>query len=504
MRQYYWMNKNLVLNAKSIFLKISNLAFTLINVSTFLFCVISFILSTVFTERSYASFYNSQFVALDSIQPESSLFKFFGVFRFDSFEYLSVLPESGNLNKMQYFSTRLGFVGSGKDNNWGYGGDFQAGKFSFGSTNYSVQELYTYLKLEGAAKILGGRKKYNWSHLDSYWKTSLWQPNYALDYLRPEEQGLFGIFFEFERPGFRFMTFTTPAFIPNMGTDVREESGELVSDSRWFKQPNSKYDFNGRLRTISYKLSIPEIRGLISKPAVGFNLGYGDQKSGFWLNQSLGYKPVNELILKREGFAETTEKNIKVIVSPDVAYHAIASIDFGYTFHNLKVIGSYLEDHPKEKIPTDDWVSQVLGGLRAYSLMIENDFGSTFIRQLKMQAGYLKVYGGNIYDVDSKNEKDTYNLFTERVNFYNALMLKAQGYLFSLFKTDFITRFSYLRDFDQRGSVVNSEFQFYPSKNWAVLFGADVISVDTEDDSSGFMNQYRANDRFYAGVNYVF
>lgn len=451
-----------------------------------------------------ASVYSSQFMSLDSISKSADHNRFFGVIRFESMDYLTKLPESENLNRQQYISTRFGFITTNVDNTFGYGGDFQAGKFNYGASNYSVQELYSFYQFDANFKVIGGRKKYDWSLMDSYWKTSFWQPNYAIDYLRPEEQGLFGVFFEYQKPEFQFVTFTTPMFIPNMGVDVREEGGELVSDSRWFRQPSNKYDFNGRIKSLAYQLSVPETRSLISKPGAGVNVGIGDKNRGWWVNQSLGYKPVNDLLLKRQGYAEASEKVVKVLVSPDVTYHSIYSIDAGYIINSFRFLASYIEDNPKEKMPEVGWIVQRLTPIKAYSVMVENNVESEIIKNLKVQLGYLKVYGGEIFDIDSQSNKDTFTLFDERLKFYNSAMLKAQGQVFSIFRKSIITKVSYLRDFSQNGSLLNTEFQLFPTKSWAVLLGGDFISVDDENNSSTFLNQYRANDRVYGGLNYVF
>lgn len=451
-----------------------------------------------------ASLYSSQFYSLDTNSNVPALNDFFGVIRFESMDYFTTLPGEEKLNRQQYLSTRLGMTGLSYDTQWGFGADLQAGKYNYGTSNYSVQEIFLFYRPESFFKIMLGRKKVDWSVLDSYWKTSLWQPKYAIDYLRPEEQGLTGAFFEYQRSDFQFVALTTPLFIPNMGIDVREEGGELVSDSRWFRKPSNKYDFNGRIKTISYDLSVPETRSLVSRPGVGFNAAFGDRSQGFWASNSAGYKPVNDLLLRREGFAEASEKNVKVIVSPDVTYHSLLSLDIGYSFKNFRLITSYIEDSPKQKIPIGDMVIQSLTPMRGYSLMVENNIEYSLIRDLKIQLGYLRIYGGTIDDINANGGKDSFTLFDERFYFYNSLLFKTEGKLFKLFNRDFTTKFSYLWDFNQNGSLVNTEFQFYPFQKWAFLVGGDFISVDEQNDASTFLNQNRANDRIYAGVNYVF
>jgi hypothetical protein len=63
----------------------------------------------------------------------------------------------------------------------------------------------------------------------------------------------------------------------------------------------------------------------------------------------------------------------------------------------------------------------------------------------------------------------------------------------------------YLREFDQQGDLVGAEMSLQATRSWAVSVGADVLSVDNEDSVDGtFLNQFRANDRYYGGLTYVF
>ena len=112
--------------------------------------------------------------------------------------------------------------------------------------------------------------------------------------------------------------------------------------------------------------------------------------------------------------------------------------------------------------------------------------------------------GGTISDINVNSEKDSFTLFDERFFFYNSLLFKTEGKLFKLFNQDFTTKFSYLRDFNQRGSLVNTEFQFFPFEI-GLFFLAVILSLWMKKMTLPvFLNQNRANDRVYAGVSYVF
>jgi hypothetical protein len=70
-----------------------------------------------------------------------------------------------------------------------------------------------------------------------------------------------------------------------------------------------------------------------------------------------------------------------------------------------------------------------------------------------------------------------------------------------------ISRFKYLREFDQRGMIGSGDVTFFPVQALGLTVGADVLGVDdtSADNTDGrFLNEFRANDRVYAGLNYVF
>ncbi len=448
---------------------------------------------------------SNQSLVISLDQPKKTFRSFFGEVRFETMQYLTPLAESPNLTSSQYLSARLAGIGQSKDYpNISYAMDMSAGTFFIRSqTNYLIKELYASYKINEATKAIVGRKKYEWSSLDSYWLTSVWQPNFAIDLLRPEEQGLFGVFFDYKQDDAEFVAFATPVFIPSIGPEIREEGGSLVSDSRWYRRPSNKYNFNDRINSITYKLNIPDIQDLLGKPGMGFSGRLGNKDTGPWITTSVGYKPLNQLLLKRQNYKVIDQDQIDVKVKPDATYQGIFSTDIGYTFLDVKTTLSYLEDNIVEKKPEPDWAIQSPQGLRAYSVILDFQLPNFFERSLQMQLGYLRVFGGEIVDITNEGQ-DSMTLFDERLKFKNALSVKLMGPLFKIKQKPLVTKVSYLYDYQQKGTLVSTEFHYFPADSWSVLVGTDFLGVQEEDTSSGFLNQYRANDRVYGGMSYVF
>jgi hypothetical protein len=427
----------------------------------------------------------------------------YGQIRFEGMQYLTPIAAQPQLTYSQLLSARLSGV---KEFSWiDVAGDISGGTFfSLGQSHYVVHEAYVASKGPNFKGALG-RRKVEWSDLDKRWQLGLWQPNFAIDALRPEDQGLVGLFLDYNTPKAQLLGFASPLFIPNMGPDIHEEGGGLVADSRWYRAPSRKYDFNNRVNSIQYDLDVPESMKLANNGGVAFMGRMGSKEEGPWITGSAGYLPVNELILKRKNFKQASTDNVDVTVSPDVTHHTLISADAGYTFGGMMTSVSYLEDRPQDKLPEQDWSIQRLEPIKAYSASADFSLENILARTLSFQLSYLKVIGGGIQDILSNGHNDDFTLFDSRMKFMNASSFKVEGQLASIFKRPLVTRFKYLYDFDQRGSLLNTEFLYYPSQKWALLMGGDVLGVqDDSHDSSGFLNQYRANDRLYGGMTYVF
>ena len=436
-------------------------------------------------------------------ESESRPMQAYGQIRLEGMQYLSPIPESPSLTYSQLLSARLSMLKETSAADFALdvsGGTF----FSRGQSHYVVHEAYVATPGK-ELKVYVGRKKKDWSEMDRRWQLAMFQPKFSIDTLRPEEQGLAGIFVDYNKEKLEVLAFASPLYIPSMGPDIREESGGLVTDSRWYRTPSRDYDFNNRINTIYYDLDIPDTMKLASNPGGGMMARVGSKEHGPWMVISAAYKPVNELILKRQNFKDISQDKLDVTVSPDVTYHNIRSVDIGYKFANAQASLSYLEDEPIVKTPDTDWAIQKLEGIRAFSGALDFNVERVWGRTLAFQLGYFKADGGGIQDIREDGSADKVTLFDQRLQFTNAVSMRVEGQVGTFFRRPFVTRFKYLYDSDQKGSLVNTEFLYYPDQKWAVVAGADILGVQDESyKPSSFLNSYRANDRFYGGMTYVF
>lgn len=412
------------------------------------------------------------------------------------------------------------------ENQHSYNGfDFSVGRdLDSQHSEFILRELYTAIPIKSVIEtdsldhqsyVAIGRKIEFWSEVDSNWDLGIWQPYTSIDALRPQRQGLLGLFLRLQNEWLDFLAFATPYFVPTMGPEVKEKNGSLEADSRWYRSPSSSFPINGKETRLVYSLDVPEISKLVENPGRGFRLRLGEEQ-GAWMSTSYGYKPINSLVLKYKSKLFLPEKDPntgEITIQPDVLYHEVMGTDFGYQDTDWNFSVSYLHDRPYPGQADPGWVMQSPEGLSAQSihlelnseLLAELDWVQKYFYSLKFSVDYLQVTGGRIHDFDSTGQ-ETGAIFEQRLNFLNALQMKLKKDA-TLWGRSFQSQIKYLREYEQHGTLWGLEFQYFPKKQWALVVGADALGVDDDRDEntdSRFLNQFRANDRVYGGVNYVF
>lgn len=454
---------------------------------------------------------------VNSSEPGASVFKIpsdlkphekkiFGELKIETLQYLTELKEAPDLTNTQLLSARLSGADTFENHpTISYGVDLTAGTyFSWRHSHGYVNEAYLRKDVSEFNNFSFGRRKFGWSELDTRWQLGLWQPKFTLNPLRPEDQGLTGLFFDHREEKQEFLLLATPIFIPTMEPEVREEGGNLVSDSRWYRSPSSKWKFNNRDTPIVYSIETPEAARLVGNPGIAGMYRVGSLTEGPRLNLAAAYKPVNDMLLKRQ-IDFFTNNLTQVKASPDVTYHRLISSDLAYSWGPFNTSISYLGDEPAEKRPIEKWAIQKLKPLNIYSANFDMQLSSWVGRPLALQSSYLKVYGGEIEDIESDGSPNDFTLFDSRTKFTNAILLSLQGELARPYSRPLTSKFSYTYDYDQKGYVWGLEFQVSPINQWSLVMGSDILGVEIETDTDKrFINQFRANDRYYAGLSYVF
>jgi hypothetical protein len=231
---------------------------------------------------------------------------------------------------------------------------------------------------------------------------------------------------------------------------------------------------------------------------------------------------VNELLLKRQAFKSTSESKVDVTVSPLVTRHRISSVDLGYSWRGgdsfyasekenfyrgaqTQLILSYLEDQPNLIPAETDWSVQKLEDLKIYSGTLMTQFRSWWLAPIQLHLSYLRAEGGQIQDIVSDGSNDDFTLFDERLKFKNAFFVQVKTPLWQMWGRPLLGQLKWTYDDFQKGSLWSGELGYSINKNWQTMLGFDVLGVQDEAyKPASFLNQFRANDRVYGGMAYVF
>lgn len=424
-----------------------------------------------------------------------------GYLELERFQYLSEFKGDPKLNSNDLVSARLNARANKGLPQLSYELDLGGGNYLGTSKSYFfVNDVYIRKNFENGIYGSMGRMRSDWSQLDHAWDLGLWQPQFLLDPLQPEEQGLTGFFIGYQSRFQELTVFVTPVFIPTMYNDVDVDDQGNLSTGRWRNTYGKEVEVAGQKKPLKTKIDLRSSNDLVKNGAGAVKYRLGDKSKGPWILSSASRKPVNGLIFQRENYLPSDVDEVRVNFTPDVAYHQIYSADIGYSFSAVQWSISYLTETPENKSAVEGKSIQRLAPIRIYSTQLGLDLDPLMKWNVQMELGYMRAAGGEIEDVTEDGTLDDFTLFKDRLLFSNAGMIKLHGRWKRL-----QVRMKYLYDFVQIGSLFSSEFSYWSAKSLAFRFGIDVLGVEDEAaDREGFLNQFRANDRVYGGVTYAF
>lgn len=361
-----------------------------------------------------------------------------------------------------------------------------------------------------------GRARTNWSEADANWQLGLWQPLYNVDPLRPSTQGLAGVFWDRDWDSWNLTLFASPLFLPSTGPEVQEDNGNLISDSRWLRTPSTdRAILNDRRARVTYSLRIPDLRSIVFKEGYSAQLSWGKKaRRGAWTSLQYAYKPLNSLLLRYDAtlVASAIESQGEAVLAPEVGFHRVAGWDVGWRGERMTHSLSALVDRPLRRLPSADpalsesgeWVQSQPGDLDLVtwrSSYSEPSWGTRWSVDLLWAREQASV------DYSSfGQERGSINPW--RLNFTQAAQLSAELPVTlpsPLWQN--VNSVRWLRDFSQQGSLFTVMSDFRYRKNWSFAVGVDVLQVDDGSEQNRdprFLNQFRANDRIFGGLGYVF
>lgn len=396
------------------------------------------------------------------------------------------------------------FINTGID----IGGSFAINRPNY--VSYFAPEAYFRFLIGSQPKsnsplITIGRKKDRWSLLDSFWELGVWQPQYKWDYLRPEEQGLIGAFFELPRENVRWVFFLSPLYVPESGPSYRLKNHKLVSDNPWFFEPTEQLKVINTVTDVEYFPEIPRVEEIVEQFSAGTTVEVGARTAGWWGRLSYIYKPRNQIALPFSGVLRLGPPNsyIEVTILPKVQYHHVVAGDIGIKGQNFSTWFTTLYDAP---------VAQSFDSTLNYQTLYPTFFASPGIEYSETNPngigmGVILSYlykNGRDPDETGPDVSSSNPVFGLPYNFTNAVR-GAIRFSFPL-KNELRSSLSlaYTENIDDQASWIKFVSEWPLTEQLKINAEGDLIGSLADRSDNHFLSRYRGNDRIIASGIYVF
>jgi hypothetical protein len=321
------------------------------------------------------------------------------------------------------------------------------------------------------------------------------------------EGGLTGISGHFSSDDMGVILSYDPIFIPNQAPQAKAEDGKIVSSSRWTAQPPAKFKFGNEYKNINYAIRDYQITDLIANSGYMANVYFGKNKKRPTLLLTYANQPVSEIVLSRETYSDISTFQGYVYLTPLVLNHQVEAADLNLDYGNFKSTFSYLGDQPENQKAADQEYIQNLNPLSIYSAYAALDFSSYFQKKFEIYVATAIIEGGEIKDITNDGRESTFAISNSRTLFKKPVVMGFKGDLFYIYNEALETDMNLTYDQELKGSLLSVNFRYSPMRQMRVNLGADLIGVENDlppDAQGNFLDQNKANDRVFAGLNYAF
>jgi hypothetical protein len=344
-----------------------------------------------------------------------------------------------------------------------------------------------------------GRKRFQWSTLDSYWGLGLYQPRFRWDYLNEKENGLFGAFLVHQSEYLQAAAFGAPIFIPEQGAPFNISAGNCKTSSPWFACPSSTIALFNQPTNVRFSLEVPPIRDLISEPAVGATARIG-RENGWFGRVSYTNKAMNSVLLSFEGRLDLSTLEVPAVIRPRVLRHHLYGFDLGWVHPRHEITASSIWEKPVRDVTPANWNTQesydaFLTGVLLRSMPFEKSL-------TRIELSYFRRQGGNGADKGPFVSPGS-SIFEPRYPFENAFSLAFYSPFFNHWSRHFLFSTKFVWDTINQGNILQSDLNFVPLTRLTVNLGMDVLGSESRSPVD-FISRYQRNDRIRAGVTYVF
>ena len=358
-----------------------------------------------------------------------------------------------------------------------------------------------------------GRKTFEWSKADQLWTSGLWQPRFSWSLLRPEQNGLTGLFWQ--KPfgnNLNLALFASPIFVPDLGPQYSLVEGRFVSKNPWSVAPPRRANLPfAEDVEIYYEMDIPPLDQVFLQNSAAFQVSWDNEF--LFTKFSYAYKPVNSVyhsvyLSHSRTDIPNSDARPGVTIRPEFIYHQIATGEVGLHFKSgwEYWLSSTYESPEEVALDQSQWTYRRTLDTTTVVGYVGYDFDRETMGSRKLFLSYQKLFGGDKGD-GGKLRDEHKSLFSPRYEYYNAVKLGFK-YLNGRVSTKTYSLLSELTyDDSQKAWAWVSGVLLDVNQSLSVSMNVDAIALlkgASPKREDGFLNDIKANDEMNFGVSYVF
>lgn len=364
---------------------------------------------------------------------------------------------------------------------------------------FESRELYlaTQDGLLDGHQITLGRRKFEWSKVDESWKSmmSLWSPRFVWDSVYPQTVGMTGLFYTYQTRRFKFLAFGSPIAVPERGTPLNEENGQITSPNPLFPALPSELPVQGSMTQIRYDLLMPAIQDILLRPNFALKGEYR-LDNGIWFSLNSGVLPVHMTQLAAEPFVDSRPDSgsLNVYVRPQFPMRNINTAEIGFDDPEKQWSAwmSVSYEQPFNFENQKNWLNPIITPSSVVSL------GTQF----KLTQNF--TFDGGILVIREQPFTRSSSLPDINVDLPSRFPLK-QGVRASgqwTFSERNLAQFTWVQDLVNSAHFVSGNLQHrFPKSRLTVGGGIDLMLAP---NTKGWVGQFYGDDRLRGWIKYAF
>ncbi|MGE0526670.1 MAG: hypothetical protein AB7G93_12615 [Bdellovibrionales bacterium] len=360
-----------------------------------------------------------------------------------------------------------------------------------------------------------GRKKRTWSRLDEEFNLGIWQPQLRWDYLAPVQQGLTGVFFDWSLSrNVSFAFFTSPLSLPDQGPQYRLRDGQFESSNRWFRQPHRRVALFEDTpfaadAPLYFEIDQPTEEDIVMHSSFGFGIQYHSD-GPFWSQMNYAYKPRNQIHLGIEckscaKIGGGVPVEVTAVIHPKIVKHHVVTWETGFERVDDRGWFSLTGDFPNSSGFPEAYEEAELNDLLVAGFAYQYYLGAWIGLPLWVQSSYMRSFELSKTRGRGPLAQDDVESSFDRYAFREVVAIDGKFLLSQKTKNQLFLRHRYSYSVPEQGGWLTSALDWAQGAlTWSV--GVDILGsrVDSNSADAGMLTRYRANDRVFGGLSYVF